>query len=188
MSTRVARRHGPPPTVSRPLPPLIVHQAQAGWDAHEDVAETERLRAELTEVQAWYSLLRDDQERLRSVHARTTREATVLQTECNRLAAENERLQALAEHPRGPSGVARTPGSGAEPTVRHQEVSFVKFVTMIKSALKSRWVLPAVAIVALAAREPMVRDLFASAVQAVRPSRSGESAEGYLAYARMVNA
>jgi hypothetical protein len=160
------------------------------------VAENERLRSKITEVEAWYSLLAADQEALRKVHARTTREATALQTECHRLAAANERLQALADHPGGPSGAALTLTLGNEPAVRHQEVRFMKFVSFLKGVFKSRWTIPAVALAALLAREPAVRDFAVSAAKAVNPARlvgsnrdgDRDQADGYLAYARMVNA
>lgn len=192
MSTRAADRRSRAadhPRLAPPYPPAPDWSEPPGARLIE---ENERLRTELTEVESRHSLLQADHAGLRKVHQRTTREATRLQAECNRLEDENRQLQALADHPARPSGAARGVHEETSPTVNHPETTVMNVMRRIKGVVTSRWGLPALALVALLARDPAVRGVAASAARAVSPSRWNDAgrdpADGYLAYARMVNA
>lgn len=151
------------------------------------IEENEGLRTRLIEVEGWYRLLQSDHEALRKIHLRTTTEATKLQAECHRLAAANDQLQTVHDHGK-PSEPVGTDTTRPYPTVRHQEPHRMKLFHAFKRVLTNRWALPAVALVALAAREPSVRGLAVSAVRSFNPGSANDPAAGYLGYARLVNA
>jgi hypothetical protein len=182
MAARPTGRH-PAPTV----------QARTGTEQVGAwlIEENERLRASVAEAEAWLRLAKTEQADLRKVHLRTTREATELQTECNKLAAENARLQALVDHPRGPSVRAGREETGQGPTVHEQETLAMKGIRFLKAVAAHRGALAAVAVGALLARDPAVRGLAASAAAHLSPARASalaDPASGYLGYARLIHA
>jgi len=151
------------------------------------IEENEGLRTRLIEVEGWYRLLQSDHEALRKIHLRTTTEATRLQAECHRLAAANDQLQTAHDHG-NPSESVGIDTKRSYPTARHQESHRMKLFHAFKRVLTNRWALPAVALVALAAREPSVRGLAAAAVRSLTPGAANDPSAGYLGYARLVNA
>src|SRR3954447_7400578 len=58
-------------------------------------AENARLREQLTEVEGWYRLLQQDHASLQANDRRTGERLTELQGEVNRLAVENQELNAV---------------------------------------------------------------------------------------------
>jgi hypothetical protein len=194
MSNRAKDYRARPRPVPGFLPPEWEDEGPEVFVAEDAqlIEENKALRTQVVAVEARNRMLQTTQADLRKVHLNTTRHAAQLQAECNRLATENRQLQQLAEHPGGPSGAAGRSATGRGPTVRHQEARFMKFVSILKGVVTSRWGLPAVAVAVLMARDPAVRGLASSAAErlgAVSPGAADtDPAAGYLGFARLVNA
>src|SRR5947209_11802820 len=75
-------------------------EGEDGWDEGEGpieqfCAENARLCERLTEVEGWYRLLQQDHASLQANDRRTSQRLTELQGEVNRLAVENQELNAV---------------------------------------------------------------------------------------------
>jgi len=150
-------------------------------------AENARLREDLREVEGWYRLLQADHATLQGRMAESGRRMTALQAESNRLAAENQDLHALVA--RSAPDQERRPGY-----VSGKENSMIRVADFLRSARRHRWAAAALATIAtLLARDPTVRDVFASAADRVRQAVGHEAGEGratadsgFLRYAAMI--
>ncbi len=136
-------------------------------------------------MEGWYRLLQTHHAALQDEASRTGRRVTELQSEMNRLAAENDALQAVA------SG-QRTPRSRIE----FKEIaSMFRIREFFQFMRRNKWAAAAVLTVAtLLVRDADVRVVVGSTVERIRNAfRDSTSAtergpdSGYLRYAAMVN-
>jgi hypothetical protein len=154
-----------------------------------------RLKNELSEVEGWYRLLLADHSTLEGRMAKSDRRVTELQTEANRLAAENQELHALIP------GAARRVGSrgSAERDQGQREgqgedFMMIRILDGIRSAQRHKWATAAVVTIAtLLARDPGVQGFLGSAVSRARQAVGGSGGEGrfgadsgFLRYAAMI--
>jgi hypothetical protein len=146
-------------------------------------AQNAILREQVAEVEGWYRLLQAEHTNLQTLHGRCGREAIGLRATVHRLEVENKELQdILARAGRGDS--------------RTQELTRMRIQGLFRSVVKYKWVAAtALALGALAARDPWVGGLFGSAATRVRDAvgrRDGQEQatadSGYVRYAAMVQA
>jgi hypothetical protein len=165
-------------------------------------AENARLVEEMREVEGWYRLLQVDHAALQARMAQSGRRMTELQAEANRLAAENQELQALVSRPVADAaggddnrdgqgqgqGQGQGSGSGDDSTMR-------RITDFIRSARRHKWATAAIVTIAtLLARDPNVQGALGSALGRVRQAVGSGTSEdragadsGFLRYAAMVH-
>jgi hypothetical protein len=147
--------------------------------------ENAQLKERVAELEGWYRLLQAEHVTLQADAARAGRRVTELQTEANRLAAENQGLHELVPS-RNAAGTRNEPRRNA---------SMIRVVNFVKAVQKHRWAAAAVlAVATLLARDSAVRGAFGSAYERVRQaiggredSARGAADSGFLRYAAMVN-
>jgi hypothetical protein len=147
--------------------------------------ENARLCEQLDEVEGWYRLLQKDHAALQDEATRAGKRVTELQSETNRLAAENQALQAFAS---GSSTRGRTNDLRERPFM----FRIRDFVRVLR---RYKWAAAATLTVAtLLARDAGVQELVGSAVERTRNAfRDSKGAahsgadSGYIRYAAMVN-
>jgi hypothetical protein len=156
------------------------------WERGENlVAENAQLRQQLEEVEGWYRLLQANHAALEADAAQAGRRVTELQTEANRLAAENRELRALD-------------GREVEQGTRNDSrrtTSMIRVSHIVQAVRTHRWATAAVvAIATLLARDPVVRGAVGTAFDRVRQTfgtseaTARDSAEtAFIQYAVMLN-
>jgi hypothetical protein len=157
-------------------------------------AENARLKEEMREVEGWYRLLQVDHAALQARMAQSGRRMTELQAEANRLAAENQELQALVSRPvpdaAGLDGNRDEPGQGSG-----EDSSMRRISDFIRSARQHKWATAAaVTIATLLARDPSVQGALESALSRARQAVRGDASSdrnpadsGFLRYAAMIH-
>jgi hypothetical protein len=148
--------------------------------------ENARLKEQMAEVEGWYRLLRVDHSALQAKMTQSSRRLTELQTEANRLAAENQELQALVSRP-----VAAVPDSDRQ----GEGSSMTRIFEFVRRAQRHKWATAAVVTIAtLLVRDPTVQGVLGSAVDRVRQAAWSRASDnripadsGFLRYAAMIN-
>lgn len=170
----------------REVPPRSCDDGDAVAELEERVealdAENAALKDQVTEVESWYRLLQIEHDDLRKRHGRCGLEAVAIRDELNRLEVESRELRDI---------VARC----HDVATHHQDITHMKrFAELVKSAARHKLATFAVvAIGTLLVRDPAVSGFFSTASDRLAQAIKGRDQaldpdDGYLRYARMVNA
>jgi hypothetical protein len=159
-------------------------------------AENARLKDELSEAEGWYRLLQVDHATLQARMSQSSRRITELQAEANRLATENQGLQALVSRtfPDAFSPAGEQTGQGQRKR-EGEDSAMTRIFDWLRSVQRHKWATAAVVTIAtLLARDSTVHDILGSAVSRVRQGVGGdgvkdrtEAETGFLRYATMIH-